>query len=112
MAVLALALGAALKVAGNLSPNLPWELANAKWAATLNPVLQNPLLNGRLIQNVSVVSGQNVINHGLGRKLQGYIVVLNDSNVTFYDDQATNQRPELTLLLQASGAAIITLYVF
>lgn len=100
------------KVAGNLSPKLPWELANPKWAATINPVLSNPLLNGSLLQNISVDSGTNTINHGLGRKLQGYFVSMNDSAVTFYDEQQLNSRPQLTLLLVASGAATISLYVF
>lgn len=100
------------KVAGNLSPKLTWELANPKWAATLNPVLSNPLVNGNLLQGVKVVTGLNVINHGLGANLQGYIVVLNTAAVTFYDQQSTNNFPDLTLRLIASGPAIISIYVF
>lgn len=100
------------KVAGNLSPRLTWELANPKWAASINPVLKNPLVNGRVISNISIVTGVNVINHGLGAKLQGYFPVLNDSNVTFYDNQATNSMSDLTLNLVASGPATISLYVF
>lgn len=100
------------KVAGSLSPRLPWELANPKWAASLNPILANPMNTGRLIQNIVVLTGDNVINHGLGQKLQGYIVVMNNSNVTFYDRQSDNQRPELTLILVASGDSSISLYVF
>jgi hypothetical protein len=96
----------------SLSPKLPWELANPKWAAGLNPVLGNPLVNGRLINSVDVVNGVNVINHGLGRSLQGYFVIMNNAPVTFYDSQATNPRPSLTLILNASGAATISLYVF
>jgi len=99
-------------VAGSLSPKLPWDLANPKWAAILNPVLANPLINGLLISNVFVYPGQNVINHGLGRILQGYIVVMNNADITFYDDQLVNQQPSLTLLLNASGQATISLYVF
>jgi len=100
------------KVAGNLSPKLPWELANPKWAATLNPFLANPINSGLLIDKLLILPGQNVINHGLGRILQGYIVVMNNANVTFYDNQSVNSQPSLTLLLQASGQATISLYVF
>lgn len=100
------------KVAGNLSPKLPWELANPKWAATLNPVLANSLVGGRLIEEIDVVSGNNVINHGLAEELQGYLVVKNNANVTFYDRQQVNPRPQLTLILVASGPATISLYVF
>lgn len=100
------------KVAGSLSPKLPWELANPKWAASINPLIANPLMNGRLIENVKVLAGLNVINHGVGQKLRGYYVVMNNAAVTFYDSQAANTLPELTLNLIASGAATISLYVF
>ncbi len=96
----------------SLSPKLPWELANPKWAAAINPMLGNPLTNGSLLEGVVVASGDNVINHGLQRPLQGYLVIMNSAAVTFYDKQATNQRPQLTLILNASGAATISLYVF
>lgn len=111
MAALALRAGA-VKVAGNLSPSLPWALANPKWAATLNPVLANPLVNGRLMSGIAVIMGQNTLNHGLGRRLRGYFVVLNSAAVTFYDSQSTNQMPDYTLILNASGPATISLYVF
>ncbi len=106
------ALEGAAAVAGNLSPKLPWELANTKWAATLNPVLANPLLSGSFLSGVSVVAGANVINHGLDAKLQGYFIILCSAAATFYDSQRTNQRPDLTLILNASAPAIISLYVF
>lgn len=101
-------------VAGNanLSTMLPWEKANPKWAATLNPLLANPLVSGRIINDVAVVTGDNVINHGLGDTLQGYIVIGNNANVTVYDKQQVNPRPYLTLILVASGAAVLSLYVF
>ncbi len=99
-------------MAGNLSPKLPWELANPKWAATINPIIANPLVNGNLLKNISVQSGDNVINHGLGAALQGYIVVKNSAAVTFYDKQDVNSMPQLTLILHASDVTTISLYVF
>lgn len=100
------------RVAGELSSNLPWELANSKWAASLNPVIANPLMAGRMINTAVLTTGVNTINHGLQRKLRGYIVVLKSANVTIYDSQLTNQTPDLTLILNASGAATISLFVF
>lgn len=107
-------LAGVLLVAGNanLSSKLPWDLANPKWAASINPVLANPVVGGNLLQGVTLKTGANTVNHGLGVKLQGYIIVLNSANVTFYDSQATNQRPDLTLILNASGATTVSIYVF
>lgn len=95
-----------------LSPKLPWALANPKWASALNPLLANPLSAGILLESMTLTSGANVINHGLQRKLLGYIVVLNSDNATFYDSQLINQRPDLTLILNASAPAVVTIYVF
>lgn len=99
-------------MAGALSSQLPWELANNRWSAILNPIIANPMVNGQLLTGLKLVTGDNVINHKLGEKLQGWIVVMNNAGVTFYDKQATNQMPALTLVLNASGAATISLYVF
>lgn len=107
-----MALAGALKVAGELSSNLPWELANSKWSASLNPLLANPLMAGRMINTVVLTTGINVVNHGLQRKLRGYILVLKSANITIYDSQLTNQTPDLTLILNASAPATISLYVF
>lgn len=113
MAELALLGEEGRKVAGNyLSPSLPWALANPKWAASLNPLLGNPIVNGSLLSGVVLKTGANVINHGLGRKLLGYLVTLNNAAATFYDSQETNQRPELTLILNSSAPATVSLYVF
>lgn len=95
-----------------LSPRLDWSQAQTKWAATLNPIVSNPLVSGLILSNIKVTTGANTINHLLGRDLQGYIVILNSASITYYDSQATNQRPQLTLILNASGDATISLYVF
>ena len=83
-----------------------------KWKSILDPIASNPILAGRQLSNVSLVSGNNVINHGLGRNLQGYFVVMNSAAVTFYDKQSTNNMPQLTLELVASGATTVSLWVY
>lgn len=95
-----------------LTSKLPWEMANPRWASILNPIIANPLMGGRLLVGIKVVLGDNTINHGLGEKLQGYFVVMNSANATFYDKQQTNATAQLTLILVASAAATISLYVF
>ena len=95
-----------------LATKLPWPLANPKWASEINPILANPVVNGSILSGIKVISGKNVINHKLGQTLQGYLVILNSANVTFYDGQESNQTPNLTLVLYASGSATISLYVF
>ncbi len=91
---------------------LPLDLMQTKWSAELNPVLANPITSGNLLQGIAIVTGKNVINHGLGAKLQGYIIVLNSAAVTFHDTQSTNPMTNLTLDLIASGPTTISIYCF
>lgn len=78
----------------------------------LDPLLQNPLVNGYVIANTNLVSGDNTISHGLNRPLQGWFPVLIDAAVAIYDNQSSNTTPSTTLILNSSGTATISLYVF
>lgn len=82
------------------------------WAQQLDPIISNPLNNSIILQNISLITGVNVINHKLGRKLQGWTPTRIRAAATFFDQQDTNQTPQLTLVLVASAPAIIDLEVF
>lgn len=82
------------------------------WAADLDPLLANPISGARIINNQVLKAGLNTVNHGLGRKLQGWIIIGRNSTGTVYDSQSTNQMAQLTLLLNASAPITINLLVF
>lgn len=95
---------------------LPQKLDLAKmqttWAEQLNPIIANPILNNVILKNISLITGTNVINHRLGRVLQGWKPTRIRASATFYDLQDTNQTPQLTLVLVASAPAVIDLECF
>ena len=95
-----------------LPQELPWHDADNKWAAILNPIVSNPANNSLILKDIALVSGDNTINHKLGRKLQGYIIVGINAAATIYDKQATNQMPQLTLVLNSSAPATAQILVF
>jgi hypothetical protein len=95
-----------------LPQNIPWDKASTTWASELNPIINNPTIQTNLIKNISLTSGANIINHGLGRKLQGWYPVRVRSSATFYDTQDSNQTPQLTLTLNSSANVIVDLVVF
>lgn len=97
---------------GQLSNKLPLNLLLTQWSAQLNPLLASPLAGASLLSNISLTEGVNTIEHKLGRPLQGYVVVLNSSNATFYDNQNTNPATDKTLILNASVATTVSLLVF
>lgn len=95
-----------------LPKKLPWELAQTTWATQLDPIIANPLSNSIILKNVSLAAGTNVVNHKLGRVLQGWNSTRIRAAATIYDLQDTNQTPGLTLVLVASAPVIIDLAVF
>jgi hypothetical protein len=95
-----------------LSNKLPYNLMLTQWSQQLNPVLGAPLAKASLLSDITLTSGANVINHKLGAKLQGYIVVLNSASATFFDNQSTNPSPQTTLILNASAPTVVSLLVF
>lgn len=83
-----------------------------KWASVLNPVISVPFNDGQTLQSVSLVSGTNIINHKLGRKLTGWIVVRLRGPATFYDSQESNPNQQQTLLLNSSANVVADIFVY
>ncbi len=80
--------------------------------ASLQPIINNSLLAGNILSKVSLSSGDNIINHGLNRQLQGWSIVRKRANSNIFDKQDSNSTPDKTLVLNASSAVIVEIYVF
>jgi hypothetical protein len=93
----------------NLAQKLPLDQMQTKWAAQINPVLASPTNNSSILEGVKLVSGVNVINHLLGRPMQGWIITDINAAITVYRSAPMNN---LTLTLTASGAATVNIEVF
>jgi len=96
----------------NLPLRLPIEQMQVKWSSQLNPVISNPVINGLQLTNIKLTTGNNSVNHLLGRDLQGWIIVGINGISDIYDTQATNQLPKLTLNLVSSADVIVSLWVY
>lgn len=93
-----------------LSTKLPWELAQTKWAATLNAILSLPILNGTQITNVKLVANTPlVINHLLQRMPQGWFLTDNTANTSVWRTAAFNN---LTITLEASANTTISFWIY
>ena len=80
-------------------------------ADTINK-LPEFLFNATLIGPVNLVTGDNVINHGLGVPVQGWVVVKRSSGAVVFDKQASNRIPDKTLILNSSTSVTVSLLVF
>jgi hypothetical protein len=89
------------------------SMMQTNWASQLNPLLSNPIVNGLILKNIPLSSGSNVINHTLGRNLQGWVVTrMQNAFAELYDTQNINTMPNLTLFLHSNAAVVVDLLVF
>lgn len=95
-----------------LPQSMDWNLASNRWASIIEPFLNAPIAQGVLLEDVELINGVTVVNHRLGRKLRGWIIVGIDGVAAIYDNQATNQMPQLTLSLTSNAAVTCNIWVF
>jgi len=76
----------------------------------LDVVSNKPIVSGRLIEGVNLSTSPTTINHGLGRNVQGYIIVKSTSGVTVYF--TPSDFPKRTLILTASADSTVSVWVF
>jgi len=71
----------------------------------------NPLLNGNIIKEVVLVSGEiTAVSHGLDRKPIGYLVIAANASVDIYE--LVSITPNSVLNIAANATAIVNLYIF
>ena len=87
-------------------------LLQTAWASVLDPLLKNATNNCSVLSSVQLQVGSNVINHKLGRKLQGWSIVRQRAAASVFDTQDVNPTPALTLTLTSSAAVVVDLLVF
>lgn len=92
-----------------LSQKIAWELANPLWASTLNPIIASPLSSITILKDKALINGITTINHGLGRLMQGWIILDINGAATIYRSASLNAK---TLTLTSNAAVTVSLGVF
>lgn len=93
----------------SLPLRLNWDMAQDRWATELQPIINLPPNQGRLIKNVPLINGVTVVSHKLGRVQQGWIIADQDAAAQIYRSAAFNN---LTLTLTSNAAVNINIWVF
>lgn len=92
-----------------LPQKLPYELHQTAWATQLNPLIAFAPTQGLLLKSIHLNNGVTVVDHKLGKVLQGWIVIDKDANANIYRSAALNN---LTLTLTSDAATNVSLWVF
>lgn len=88
------------------------SMMETQWKSQLDPLLAKPTSQSSILKKVSLVSGSNTINHLLGRDLQGWKITRQRAAASIYDNQDSNQSPNLTLILVSSASVVVDIEVF
>lgn len=70
-----------------------------------------PLLDGALVEAITLGTSAVDVPHGLGRPIRGWIVVRTNGTATIYEPSTPALRDRF-LRLQATGTVVVTLWVF
>lgn len=89
-----------------------FQLMQSRWTSILDPVITNPSNNVIILKNVALISGTNIINTLINRKLQGWRIIRQRAAANIYDNQDNNQTPQLTLLLISDANVVVDLEIF
>lgn len=93
-----------------LSTRLPWDLAQTKWAAELNPFLALPILNGIQINKISLTANKPLaVNHLLDKTPQGWFLVDNTADAVVWRS-APFTKTTVTLTSNVSTTIAIWIY--
>lgn len=92
--------------------NKDMTLMQNNWSAQINPLLSNPSLQSNILKKVTLNAGTTVINHLLGRTLQGYRIIRQRAESSIWDSQDLNQSPQLTLVLNSTNVVVCDIEVF
>lgn len=93
----------------SLPQKLPIDLMQTQWASQIDPVISNPLNLCSVLNNVVLKSGVTVVNHKLGRLMQGWFLVDKQGPGNIYRSSAFNS---LTLTLTSDADVTVSLGVF
>jgi len=85
----------------------------SKVKAAFDNINANLFLSGSILAGVSLTSGSNVVNHKLGRRISGYIVVSSSVASTFNDNISLGSDAlQSSVTITASASTTVSLWVF
>jgi len=81
--------------------------------SVINPVLAAAIIDGIILEDIDLIStGFTSVEHKLGRKPRGYLVIRKSAAQTVYEEVGDYDSRKLFLKLRASGTVTVNLWVF
>lgn len=79
----------------------------------INPITDSQIIDGVILEDIALNSSTfTTIEHKLGRKPRGYIVIRKSAAQTVFEDAGDYANRKLFLKLKSSGAVTVNLWIF
>jgi hypothetical protein len=85
------------------------NMMQTKWASIINPFLMNPTNSKNVLMGISLNNGVTVINHLLGRMMQGWTLTDINGSASIYRSAPMNNT---TLTITSNAAVVVNIEVF
>lgn len=92
--------------------NYELETIQSNASATFDSITSNPLLNGIILKDIALISGDTTINHKLNKNLSGWMIIGQTAAADIFDKQSSNNLKNRTLVLNSSAICTVSIYVF
>ena len=79
---------------------------------SVDPLIANPLTQGNLLKSQVLKVGNNIINHGLGVAITGYMIIGANAAYSVYDNIIGNANLTTSFTLISSTAVTCNIYCF
>jgi hypothetical protein len=80
---------------------------------SISQIQGSPFVNGSfVVVTLSAAGSDNLINHGLDRNIQGWVVVNKNANADVWESSTVNNFPSKQIILKASATVTVKLYFF
>lgn len=108
-----MAINAFRQIRSGVSDLAEWVSRNLDEVEAFSLQLEgNPLVGGRLLESVTLSSGDNILEHKLNRVPQGWLLVSPPNGVTVTQSTTSSADDTKFLVVSASGAATASFWVF
>ena len=96
--------------AGVQTPDKSLQIVQAQLKEILSALTSNPLSSGTILHGVTMLSGQNIIAHGLGRKYLCVLIAPPSASASFVEGVSPDRSQWVVIV--ASAPCTVTLVVY
>lgn len=78
----------------------------------IRPLLNLPFADGVHKKDVAITTSDTLVDHGLGRNMEGYIITKQDADTSIFVSNTSNDIPQFQVILKAGATVTADIFFF